>query len=344
MNGQTAESQRKGAAAPRAKSLLTRILAVRETALLIFIVFLVVIVSLRSPYFFTLRNFKDILLDTSILMIVAMGQMMVIITRGVDLSVGSGIAFSGMAVGLIISGHWAIHPLLAILMGVGIGLVLGSFNGLLVSKAGVPPIITTLATMSIYRGLTFIISGGEWVDAHEMPDSFKLLARGSVLGIPNMILIVLFAAVVFYYFLENTRKGRQIYAIGSNPNASRFVGINVEQVQFLVYMLSGILYGGGGVLWVSRYASAQADSALGFELLTVAACVIGGVFIFGGSGTIWGVLLGSLLLGIVVNALNLIRVSPFWKLAIQGLIILVAVITDALISRRFERTLRRGGR
>jgi rhamnose transport system permease protein len=267
---------------------------------------------------------------------------MVIVTRGVDLSVGSGIAFTGMAVGLIIRSHWGIHSLLAILMGAGIGLVLGSFNGLLVAKAGVPPIITTLATMSIYRGLTFIISRGEWVNAHQMPDNFKLLARGSLLGIPNMILVVVLVSIVFYYFLGHTRGGRQIYAVGSNPNASRFAGINVERVQFLVYMLSGILYGGGGVLWVSRYASAQADSASGFELLTVASCVIGGVFIFGGSGTITGVLLGSLLLGIVVNALNLIRVSPFWKLAIQGLIILIAVISDSLISRRFERTLRKG--
>jgi rhamnose transport system permease protein len=335
MSDRTAKSQ-------AAKSLLVRALAVREAALLIFIIFLIVIVSLRSPYFFTVGNFKDILLDTAILMIVAMGQMMVIVTRGVDLSVGSGVAFSGMAVGLIISASWGIHPLLAILMGAGIGLVLGSFNGLLVAKAGIPPIITTLATMSIYRGLTFIISRGEWVDAHEMPESFKLLARGSILGIPNMILVVLFVFVVFYYFLEHTRGGRQVYAVGSNPNAARFAGINVEQVQFLVYMLSGVLYGGGGVLWVSRYASAQADSALGFELLTVASCVIGGVFIFGGSGTITGVLLGSLLLGIVVNALNLIRVSPFWKLAIQGLIILVAVISDSLISRRLEKTLRQG--
>jgi len=327
-------------AAVTRQGLFARILGMRETALIIFILLLVLFVSLRSPYFFTLKNFTDILLDTAILMIVATGQMMVIITRGVDLSVASGMAFSGMAVGMIVSNNWGIHPVVAVLMGMGIGLVLGSFNSLLVAKGDVPPIITTLATMSIYRGLTFVISRGQWVDAHEMPDAFKLLARGSILGIPNLVLIVIVVSLIFYYFLGYTRTGRQIFAIGSNPTAAVSAGINVGKIKFLVYMLSGALYGSAGVLWISRYASAQADSATGFELLTVASCVIGGVFIFGGTGTIPGVLLGSLLLGIVVNALNLIRVSPFWKLAIQGLIILVAVVIDSIVSRRFERALR----
>ena len=326
----------------KSRNLLLQILAMRETALIIFIVFLVIIISLRSSYFFTIRNFKDILLDTAILMIVATGQMMIILTAGIDLSVGSGIAFSGMAVGLIISKHWGISPIVAVIMGMGIGFVLGSFNGILVAKAKIPPIIATLATMSIYRGFTFVLSKGWWVSADQMPDSFIQLARGSVLGIPNMIVMVIIVYGIFYYFLEHTRMGRQIYAIGSNPNAALLLGIKVEKILYLIYMLTGVLYGGAGVLWVSRYASAQPNSATGFELYTVAACVIGGVYIFGGSGSITGVMLGSLFLGIIVNALNLIRVSPFWKLAIQGLVILIAVVTDALISHRFESSLRGG--
>ena len=193
--------------------------------------------------------------------------------------------------------------------------------------------------MIIYRGSTYIISGGAWVDASEMPHGFKQIARGTILGVPNLIFIVIVVSLIFYYFLGHTRTGRQIYAFGSNPDAARFVGINVRKINFIVYMFSGILFGMAGVLWVSRYASAQSNTAAGFELLTVAACVIGGVFIFGGSGTITGVLLGALLLSIVVNALNLIQVSPFWKLAIQGVVILIAVITDSLISQRVERTL-----
>lgn len=323
--------------------ILKRIFSRREIVLSLFILVLVIAVSLRSPYFLTFDNFKNILLDSSILMIVAIGQMMVIITRGIDLSVASTLAFSGMSVGLIVSSNLGIHPLLAILIGISIGLVLGSLNGFLVSKTGIPPIIATIAAMIIWRGLTYIISGGAWVDAAEMPYSFKQLARGTILGIPNLILIVIVVSLVFYYFLAHTRTGRQIYAFGSNPDAARFVGINVGKINFFVYMFSGILSGLAGVLWVSRYASAQSNTASGFELLTVAACVIGGVFIFGGTGTITGVLLGSFLLSIVVNALNQIRVSPFWKLAIQGAIILIAVITDSLLSRRVERTMREGG-
>lgn len=304
---------------------------------------LILFVSLRSPYFLTLSNFKNILLDSSILMIVAIGQMMVIITAGIDLSVASTLAFSGMAVGLMISDvglNWGIHPLLAILIGIGIGLVIGSLNGLLISKAGMPPIIATIAAMIIWRGLTYVISGGAWVDAAEMPDSFKHIARGTILKIPNLIFIVMIVALIFYYFLGHTRTGRQIYAFGGNPDGVRFVGINVTKINFLVYMFSGMLAGMSGVLWVSRYASAQSNSASGFELITVAACVIGGVFIFGGSGSITGVLLGSFLVSIITNALNQVKVSPFWKLAIQGAIILIAVITDSIISQRVERTLR----
>lgn len=325
------------------RRFFSRILGAREFVLTVFIILLIIGVSFRSPSFLTFSNFKDILLDTAILMMVAVGQMLIILTGGIDLSVASTLAFSGMAVALTVSQNWAIHPILAVLMGLGIGLVLGSFNGLLVSKAGIPPIIATIATMTIYRGCTFVISRGTWVDAHEMPDSFKLIARGSILWIPNLVLIVIVVSLVFYYFLGHTITGREIYAVGSNSNAARFVGINVDRIRFLVFTLSGVLSGTAGVLWVSRYASAQSNSAVGFELFTVAACVIGGVFIFGGSGTVQGVLLGSLLLGIITNALNLIRVNPFWKTAIQGLIILIAVVTDAIMSRRIGKRIEAGG-
>jgi rhamnose transport system permease protein len=315
------------------------VLRARETGLIIFLIALVVAVSLRSPYFLTVDNLRDILLDIAILVIIAIGQAMVIITRGIDLSVASNLALSGMIVGMTVSANWGLPPALALLMGVGIGLVLGAFNGVLVTRGNVPPIIATLGTLSIYRGLVFAISGGAWVDAAEMPDSFKLLARGAILGIPNLVFLALATALVFYYFLNYTRTGREVYALGSNPQAAQVVGIRVQRILFLVFLLSGLLSGMGGVLWVSRYASAQSDSALGFELQTVAAAVVGGVNVFGGSGTIPGVLLGSLLLGVIINALNLARISPFWKLAVQGLIILLAVLSDALISRRLQRAI-----
>ncbi|HEY64772.1 MAG TPA: ABC transporter permease [Caldilineae bacterium] len=313
------------------------IAGVREVGILLFIVALVVVVSLRSPYFLTLDNFRDILLDIGVLVIVAIGQTMVILTRGIDLSVGSGLALSGMIVGMTISAHWGIPPLVALAMGIGVGIVLGAFNGLVVTKGNVPPIIATLGTLSVYRGLVFAISGGAWVDAHELPENFKAFAQATPLLIPNLVLIAFLVALIAYYFLNHTRLGREIYAVGSNPLAAQVAGIHVRRVQMLVFVISGALYGMAGVLWVSRYASAQSDSAMGFELQTVAAAVVGGVNIFGGSGTVPGVLLGSLLLGIIINALNLVRISPFWKLAVQGLVILLAVVADALISRRLVR-------
>jgi len=312
---------------------------VREIGIFVFTTFLVAVVSLRSPYFLTADNFIDILLDIAALAIVAIGQMMVILTRGIDLSVASVLALSGMVVGMTVSSHWGMPPLLAVLMGIALGILAGGLNGLLVTRGRVPPIIATLGTMSIYRGLVFAVSGGAWVDAAEMPDSFKWLARGTTLWVPNLVLFAALVAIVFYYFLNHMRTGREIYAIGSNPDGARVVGVRVNRVLFLVYMLSGALSGMAGVLWVSRYASAQSDSAMGFELQTVAAGVIGGVSTLGGSGTIPGVLLGSLLLGIMINALNLVRISPFWKLAMQGLIIILAVVSDVLISRRLQRAL-----
>jgi len=191
--------------------------------------------------------------------------------------------------------------------------------------------------MSIYRGLAFVVSGGAWVDAHELPDSFKQFARDPVLGVSNLVLIMIIVAIILYYFLNHTRTGRQVYAVGSNPSAARMVGINVIRISFIVFLLSGLLAGMGGVLWASRFASASGDAAPGFELSTVAAVVIGGVSIAGGSGTIPGLLLGCLLLGIIINALTLVGISPFWHLAIQGITILIAVVFNTAMRQRLQR-------
>ncbi|MDH7484755.1 MAG: ABC transporter permease [Anaerolineae bacterium] len=321
----------------KGRSLLLLFAGVREMGISVFIVFLIAAVSLRSPYFLTVDNLVYILIDIAILTIVAIGETLVILTRSIDLSVASTLALSGMIVGMTISKHQGIPPAVAVLMGLAIGAVLGSVNGLLVAKGRIPPIIATLGTLSIYRGLVFAISGGAWVDAHEMPRPFVYLSKNTTLGIPNLVLFAIIVAIIFYYFLNHTRTGREIYAVGSNPSAARVVGIRVDRILFLVYLLSGTLAGMAGVLWISRYASAQSDTASGFELQAIAATVVGGVNIFGGSGTLPGVVLGSLLMGIIVNALNLIRISPFWKLAVQGFIILLAVVSDALLSRRLQQ-------
>lgn len=311
----------------------------REMGIFLFIILLVILVSLRSPYFLNVENFRDIFLDIAILSMVAIGQMMVVITRGIDLSVGSGIGFSAMAIGMYVSAHWGIPPWAAVLMGIGLGILMGGFNGFVVTLGRVPPIIVTLGTLSIYRGLVYVVSRGAWVDAHELPLAFKQFTIRTVFGIPALIIFAAIVAIVFYYFLNHTRTGRQIYAVGSNPTAAQLAGIRVNRIIFMVFVLSGALYGMGGVMWVSRYANAANNTALGWELQSVAAVVIGGVSIFGGTGTLPGVLLGSLLLGIINNAVNLVGISPFWKQVLYGLVILLAVIADSLISRRLQRTL-----
>jgi rhamnose transport system permease protein len=172
-----------------------------------------------------------------------------------------------------------------------------------------------------------------------LPAAFKEFTIRSVFGIPALIIYAAIVAIIFFYFLNHTHTGRQIYAVGSNPTAAQLAGIRVNRISFLVFILSGALSGMAGVMWVSRYAIAANTTALGLELQTVAAAVVGGVSIFGGTGTLPGVLLGSLLLGIINNAVNLIGISPFWKQALYGAVILLAVLIDAIISRRLRRTL-----
>jgi rhamnose transport system permease protein len=309
----------------------------REVGIGFFIILLVIGVSLRSPYFLTFENFRDILLNISILAIVALAQTMVIITRGIDLSVSSMIGLVAMMVSFFIKAYPGTPLVLVVLMGMMLGSVLGSVNAMVITYGKVPPIIATLGTLSIYRGLVFLYSGGTWINAFEMPASFKTLAKGTPFGIPNLVIFAIAASIIVYYFLNYTHAGRNIFAVGGNPEAAKVAGIRTPRVIFMVYVLSGLACGLAAVLWASRFEAAQTNTAMGFELQTVAASVVGGVSIMGGTGTVSGVLLGAFLLGIIENALTLVRISPFWQLAAQGLLILLAVIVDASILKRIQQ-------
>ncbi len=323
--------------APPRRSWILLLGRYREVGILIFIVILVAGVSIRSPYFFSASNFRDILMNISILLIVALAQTMVIITRGIDLSVSSSIALVAMMVGATIVLFPTLPIPLLLLLGIAIGGVLGAFNGVIIAVGNVPPIIATLGTLSVYRGLVFYFSQGNYINAFEMPTAFKQLAKGTPLGVPNLIVIAVGVAILVYYFLNYTRAGRDIYAVGGNPDAAQVAGVRVQRVIFMVYVISGLACGLAGVLWASRVESAQTNTALGFELQTVAASVVGGVNIAGGSGTVPGVALGALLLGIITSALTQVRISPFWQQATQGLLILLAVIVDLAIRNRAAR-------
>jgi len=319
-------------------NLLWLLIRFREAGISTFILILVIAVTLRAPAFLTVDNFRDILLNISILAIVALAQTMVILTHGIDLSVSSMIGLVGMMVAFVVSENPQMPVILSVLLGMVLGSVLGMFNGMIITFGNVPPIIATLGTLSIFRGLIFYYSQGTWINSFELPANFKQLSKGTPLGLPNMVIIAIVVAVIVYYFLNHTRTGREIFAVGSNEEAAKFAGIRKQRIIFLVYVLSGILSGLAAVLWISRFESAQTNTAVGFELQTVAAAVVGGVSISGGVGTVPGVLLGALLLGIIQNALTLIRISPFWQLAAQGFLILIAVISDKWILSRFERT------
>jgi rhamnose transport system permease protein len=320
---------------------MLKLLKRREITLVAIIAVMLAAVSLRAPGFLRLGNIGDILTDTAILVIVSIGQMMVIVTGGADLSVASGIALTGMSVAML---NWLVPgiPLAAIvLLALVIGFVLGSINGMLVSLAKIPPIITTLATLGIFRGVVFLESGGQWVSAHKMTEGFRNLPHDAPLLISNLLLSAVIVSVLAALFIHFTRTGRGIYGAGGNRTAARYVGIRLGRIDFIVYAVSGVLVGLAGLLWVARYASAQNDTATGFELQTIAACVIGGVSMLGGSGTLVGVILGALFLGIVNNALPVIGLSPFFQMAIQGFVILAAIIVNSVVDRRTQAALLR---
>lgn len=321
----------------KSSRLFLTLVRFRELSIIIFILLLITIVAIDTPTFLSVENFRNILLNISILVIVALGQMMVIITQGIDLSVSSTIGLVAMMVSFTVVAFPGVSPLEALLLGMLLGAILGSFNGIIITAGKVPPIIATLGTLSIYRGMVFMYSGGTWINSFEMSDSYRSLAKAAPLGVPNIILFAIAVAVIVYLFLNYTRPGRDIYAVGSNPEAANVAGIPVQRTLFMVYVISGMLAGLAAVLWASRFESAQTNTALGFELQTVAAAVVGGVNIFGGSGTVMGVILGAFLLGTIDYSLILMQISPFWQLAAQGLLILVAVIVDSAIRRRLQR-------
>lgn len=310
--------------------------------LLLFIVLISVIIQVRNPSYLTLENMMDLLTNTAILGILAVGMMIVLLTGGIDLSIGATLALAGMTASMAVSSMPSLNPVVCILIGIGVGLVAGVVNGFLVSKCKILPIIATLGMMNIFRGLTFIVSGGKWISAYQMPESFKAIGTTKIFGINILIIMAVIIFVAFYYFINFTRTGRYFYAVGSNPTSAEITGINKTKTLWLAYILMGVISGFAGVLWVSKFASAQGDTASGYEMNVIAACVLGGVSVSGGTGKVSGLVLGTLLLGILNNALPLINVSTFWQNFIQGAVILFAIVMNVMVKRRAdEANLRR---
>jgi rhamnose transport system permease protein len=309
----------------------------REVGILIFLAAMVAVATGVEPRFLTPGNWENILLDISLLAIVACGETMIIISKNIDISVGSSLGLCAMVVGLLFKFHPQVPILVGLLLGIALGMLLGAINGTLVTAFKVPPLITTLSTLSVYRGLTFLASGGWQVDPNDIPPDLISWAQTSPIRIPLLVIIAAAVAVAVTLFLRFTRVGRDIYAVGNNPNAARLRGIEVNRVVFLVFVIAGGLAGLAGVLYASRYGTVNpADAGVGFELTVIAATVIGGANILGGSGTILGSVLGSLLLGVLGNAMAVTNVSGFYQKFAQGLVILLAVTVDAVIHNQLQ--------
>ena len=305
----------------------------REWLLAAIIVLIVLAVGWRAPVFLSWRNVLDIGNDSAILVILVMGQMLVLLTRGVDLSVASNLALTGMLCALA-ARAWPGMPLPALLlMACVVGALLGAVNGWLIMRFSLPPIVVTLGTLSAYRGATFVVSDGAWISDHEIHPLIKGLPREDWLGLPALIWVALGVLLASAYLLRWRREGRELYACGGNPHAALYAGIPVRQRLVMAYTFSGLLAGLAGLLWVGRYSIAFSELASGYELTVIAACVIGGVSIGGGVGTIAGALLGVLFIGVINGALPVIQVSPFWQQAIAGAVILISVVLNARADR-----------
>ncbi len=316
---------------------------IREISLVIVMIVIAIFVEYRSGgNFLTAENLSDMFTETSVLAICAVGMMFVMVTGGIDLSIGAIMALGAMAGCTVLKNNPGIPTIGVVVIAMAVGIVSGFFNGLLVSKLKILPIIATLGTMNIYRGITYLVANGSWVKQQEMGANFLSLATGKVLGINNLIMIAVIVYIAAAFFMTQTRTGRKIYAVGNSEESARVSGIKTDNTLILVYTLLGVIAGLAGTLYVCKYGVAQGETCTGYEMNVIAACVLGGVSVNGGTGRVPGVLLGAVLLGILNNAMPLIHVSSFWQEAIRGLIILLSIAANSLIQRNVEmKALRR---
>lgn len=317
-------------------SWLSAIAHQRELSLLAIMLVLGGLVSVAAPQFLTVSNISQVAVLASIVAVAAVGEALVILTRNVDLSVEAMMGIVAYSVARLLELH-ALSPLPAIAFGLGLGLLLGMINGAIVTIFKVPAIVATLGTLSIFRGVDYLVAGSHQVPLAGLPEGFTDPASGSIFGIPTFVIVALLIVAAGSVLLRFTRFGRQLYAVGSNPEAADILGIRSRLVVFTAFALCGLLAGVAGVLWIMEFGTINGTSATGESLSVIAAVVVGGVAIFGGSGSVAGAAIGALFLGFIANALILVGLSQFWLQAIYGLVILTAVSADAVILRRVQR-------
>ncbi|MET0136401.1 MAG: ABC transporter permease [Kibdelosporangium sp.] len=297
--------------------------------------------AIANPRFLSSQSVRDILLGTSILAVLAVGQAVVIITRNIDLSVGSVLGLSAFAVGTIVRDNPGLPVVVALLAGMGVGVLCGLLNAVLVRYGQVPALVVTLGTLYMLRGITYSWAGGKQITADQLPEHFLGFADSSLLGVPWLVVIALLVTVIAGIVLRSYRVGRELYAMGSSPQAAGLAGIKVGRNTIGAFAVSGALAGLAGVLFAIRFGTIDAAAGTGYELNVVAAAVVGGVAVFGGSGTVWGAALGALLLTVIGSALPVLDINQFWQQAIVGALILLAIGVDRLVALRTARALKK---
>ncbi|WP_188456684.1 ribose ABC transporter permease [Virgibacillus oceani] len=290
------------------------------------LILILIILGLLSDNFFTLDNILNLLRQVSVNALIAFGMTFVILTAGIDLSVGSILALgSALTAGMLSSG---MDPLLAVFVGLIIGLALGAVNGLIITKGKVAPFIATLATMTVFRGTTLVYTDGKPITGLSDSFAFEMIGRGYVFGVPFPVILMLVVFLILFFVLRKTVFGRQVYAVGGNEEASTLSGIKADRVKIWVYSLAGMLSVLAGIILTSRLNSAQPTAGSMYELDAIAAVVIGGTSLMGGRGRIAGTLVGALIIGVLDNGLNLLNVSSFYQQIVKGGVILLAVLLD----------------
>jgi rhamnose transport system permease protein len=321
-----------------------RMLSGRELGIVLALLIVVAGTTVVRPNFLSAHGMRDLFLNASIIVLLAVGQTLLVITRNIDLSVGSVMGLTAFLSGQLFLTDRDTPVVLVVLAGIALGALCGAVNGALVALAKVPALVVTLGTLYVFRGLDYAwasATGVQQVNAYQMSPSFLSFGSGSILGIPNLTLIALAVLAVAAYALHSFRSGRELYAIGSNPGAARLAGIPTGRRVFTAFVVSGALVGLAGVLHASYFGTINASVGVGRELAVVAAVVVGGVAIFGGSGTVVGAALGALLLTTITSALPILGVPAFWQRAVDGAALLLAISLDRAVMLRLAARLRK---
>lgn len=324
----------------RAGRVLSRIFVSREFSVFAALALLVIVTEVVNPRFLSGQGIKDLLLNSTIFIVMAVGQALVIITRNVDLSVGSILGLTAFGTGTVFHAFPGIPIFAVFIIGLVGGALLGAVNGLIVTLAKVPALVITLGTLYIYRGINNAWAGSKQYFIGNEPPAFGTLAVQTFNGIPMITIGAIIVVLIVAIYMASTRPGRDLYAIGSDTDAARLLGIRVNTRVLGAFIACGALTGLAGVLYASRFNSVGADTGTGYELQIVAAVVVGGVAIFGGSGTVTGAAIGAVLLTTMTGALAALNVSKFWQQAIVGVLIIAAILIDRIISLRTARKLR----